>query len=393
MRRKDTVTLEIDGEKYEFFTSISISSELNTTARNATVELTGTLPTGQMFLQKFTVGQSVRVYVADELMLTGYITATPFSYTATDFNATIAVQSRTIDIVQCSPMKAGQTIGRIKTGKNIVRPSQNTALCFRNQTSRQIVADLIAPYGAGLVIEDSSVLTDKRSYDVDPNKTVLSNLKDIINSDDLWLCDDEEGNLVVTGKASEVSGTISLGKEIKSGNARFDGSHLFSEWEVIGQSSGKGSKGGKSINCANGSATLNFSRPRYKAIKNDSQCTDSKTQTQANGECQLAQSDFRTVQYTVQGWRDGNGNLWKINRLVTVDDSFLFSDRIDMLIKSVTFNLSNEGGMTTVLDVAPPDGMRSGNASPTKTAGGSKGKFKDTKSSDAGIYLNPIKEQ
>ena len=64
-----------------------------------------------------------------------------------------------------------------------------------------------------------------------------------------------------------------------------------------------------------------------------------------------------------------------------------------MLIKSVTFNLSNEGGMTTVLDVAPPDGMRSGNASPTKTAGGSKGKFKDTKSSDTGIYLNPIKEQ
>lgn len=391
---KDVVSLTVDGEKYEFFTDISISSSLNAITRNAQITLTGTLPTGQMFLQKFTVGKKVQIHVGNELVLTGYITATPFNYTASSFSASIAVQSKTIDVVQCSPMKAGRSIGKIDTSAHIVTPSSNTSLCFREQRAKQIIADLIAPYGVGLVVEDSAILNEPRSYDVDPNKTVLSSLKDIINSDDLWLCDDEEGNIVVTKKANQITGTLTLGKEIKSGNSAFDGSNLFSEWEVVGQSSGKGTAGGKDVNCKTGSATMSFSRARYKCLKNDSQCSDSSTQTQADGESKLAQSEFRTTGYVVQGWRDSNGNLWKINRLVTVDDPFLFNQRIDMLIKKVTFKLSNTDGMITELEVAPPDGIKSDNkASGSKTAGSQKKKFSDTKRDTDGIYLNPIAGQ
>jgi prophage tail gpP-like protein len=128
-------------------------------------------------------------------------------------------------------------------------------------------------------------------------------------------------------------------------------------------------------------------------LKNDSQCSDSSTQTQADGESKLAQSEFRTTNYVVQGWRDANGNLWKINKLVTIDDPFLFNQRIDMLVKKVTFKLSNTDGMITEIEVAPPDGIKSGNKAASSKTAVSKKKFSDTKRDTGGIYLNPIAGQ
>ena len=60
-----------------------------------------------------------------------------------------------------------------------------------------------------------------------------------------------------------------------------------------------------------------------------------------------------TTTYTVQGWRQTNGALWKHNTLVRVIDPIIGFDRI-MLIARVTYTLT-EAGMITNMEVGPPD--------------------------------------
>ena len=52
--------------------------------------------------------------------------------------------------------------------------------------------------------------------------------------------------------------------------------------------------------------------------------------------------------YSVQGWRQSNGDLWKINSLVRVVDPMLDVEQ-DLLIAKISFRLSNSGGSTTEL--------------------------------------------
>lgn len=59
--------------------------------------------------------------------------------------------------------------------------------------------------------------------------------------------------------------------------------------------------------------------------------------------------------YTVQGWRQSNGALWRHNMLVRVVDPVIGFDR-DMLIAEVTYSLGPEGTITTMV-VGPPDGF------------------------------------
>jgi prophage tail gpP-like protein len=60
-----------------------------------------------------------------------------------------------------------------------------------------------------------------------------------------------------------------------------------------------------------------------------------------------------SVQVTVQGWRQGNGELWPVNALVNVDLPWLRLSG-DMLISELTHTL-DESGTRTQLTLRRPD--------------------------------------
>ncbi len=60
------------------------------------------------------------------------------------------------------------------------------------------------------------------------------------------------------------------------------------------------------------------------------------------------------MSYTLQGWRDPKGALWRPNALVKVEDPWLGIER-DLLIVSAAFTLSETGGSTTELELAPKE--------------------------------------
>ena len=60
---------------------------------------------------------------------------------------------------------------------------------------------------------------------------------------------------------------------------------------------------------------------------------------------------LEAVSYTVVGWRDAAGELWRPNTLVHVKDSLLGIDK-KLLLAEVTYSLSSQG-QTAQLNLAP----------------------------------------
>lgn len=86
------VSLRIDGEDYKYWSSVSITSELNTIAPAFSVEMVSQSISLKNNLEP---GRPVTVKIGEDTVLTGYIEQTPVSYSATSANVGIAGRSKT----------------------------------------------------------------------------------------------------------------------------------------------------------------------------------------------------------------------------------------------------------------------------------------------------------
>lgn len=64
------VSLRIDGDDYKYWSSVSITSELNTIAPAFSV---GIVSNSMYLKNKITSGNSVKVIIGNDVVLTGYI--------------------------------------------------------------------------------------------------------------------------------------------------------------------------------------------------------------------------------------------------------------------------------------------------------------------------------
>ena len=90
-----------------------------------------------------------------------------------------------------------------------------------------------------------------------------------------------------------------------------------------------------------------------------------------------------TVNYVIQGWRQSNGALWRHNMIVRVVDRLIGLDR-HMLISEISYELSESGGTTAKISVAPPEAFL-----PEPNDAQAKRKLKKGKKSDNFEYLIP----
>jgi len=381
----NTVTLKIGKinrgsapENFYHWKDVSITSSLDSLASSFYVSTTAKLPDGKKIVEAFQIGDGVQVYIGNNLVLTGYIEQRPVSYTATSMSATIQGRSKTGDLVDCSVAPAGMDINfnqsqwTNKKSPNTadfiaVEPPKKTATSWKNVPLKEVIAGLVAPYQIYFYYHQAlqSKLDKKVTISPKPTDTVHTVLKDFVKSDDITFTDNEYGNLIAASKEKiVVSGGLRLGKNVLSGSAPFDGTKLFSQIDFRGSKSGKtGATGKAACNIQASSAQSNtLGRFRYLCQDNNNQSTTSSCKTGADGELIYRKQAFKKVTYAVQGWRKENGELWKINELVAVFDEVLGFNNESMLITKVTFKLESSG-MTTELEVVPPEGYRNDNDS------------------------------
>lgn len=158
--------------------------------------------------------------------------------------------------------------------------------------------------------------------------------------------DDEEGNLLI-GTVGNDKATTALvwGENILTCDTEQSIRERFSEYQVAGQRSGDDDDFGE--------ATLTAIRARAR----DSQITRYRLQHiqqsgNATGASCRARSEFEAKQraarteettYTVQGWRQGDGCLWKPNQRVIVFDPVLGFNNRELVISEVVYTQDESG--------------------------------------------------
>lgn len=178
----DNVTLRVNGREWNGWTSVRIGAGIERLARDFSVEITPQWPgdEGITTLQpRIKNGSKVEVLIGDELVITGWVEATPVRYDARSVSTGIAGRSLTADLIDCA-----------------AEPTQ-----FNGRSLVQIAQALAAPFGIEVVNSDapSGVIPDVQP---DHGETVIEVINKILGQQQALAYDDPHGRLVIGGIGS-----------------------------------------------------------------------------------------------------------------------------------------------------------------------------------------------
>lgn len=357
--------------------SVSISSALDAVAMSFELGVVAKDSLKRSSLIPCFPGDEVEIAIDGHKVLSGYVEKTPVSYSASSASAKIIGRSKTCDLIDCNPITNSDDYKDASDGayswqsakdKNktyIDPPTSNlSSIEWKGLKLGQIIAQLIQPYNVRLVFEGDDQLRKQLNrvvnYDTSPTETVLKAIQNLVKKEDLLFYCDENGDLVIGVRGySKTNNPLILGKNILTANANFDYSKLFRTYKVTGEKSGSNSSLGIANNSVYGKADyLGITRTRLNTVKAKGSSSKEDCDKQAINIRNYESAQANVITYTVQGWYDDlNKTLWRVNTLVQVYDPFLDTQDV-VLIKKVTFNLSNDGGTTTILEVIPPAGVK-----------------------------------
>lgn len=359
----NTVSVLVNGQRFGGWKSVHIEMSLDQIARAFSLEVTRTFPNKADYkiLQS---GGLVQVLIGDDLVCTGYITATPVKYDGKTITVNVQGKSKTVDLVDCCPPSAavetasseGWAGVKGKSGNEVKAPA--AASMWKNIPTSEIIAALAKPYGIA-VRDDAGIATKPANHTVNPGETVVESINRLITKDNIILTDDANGNLVITeaGASGRCSDALVLGENILSGDSKFDFSKRFSDYVVLGQHKQTDSDNSKTSASDRGTAhDSEIARYRLKVIKDKGQSSNAFCANRADFDMRYAKAQSESVTYRVQGWRQSSGSLWPLNGIISIKDA-MFSEGIrSLIIEKVVFDLTAQGMLTT-LDCCDADGL------------------------------------
>lgn len=337
MEPDNTVTLSVGGHDYAGWKDVSISAGLERQARDFSVGITWKWPGGGEMPVRIQQGEAVEVRIGSDLVLTGYVFSSPIRYDARSITLNIAGRSKTADLVDCAAINS---------------PGQ-----WRGQSVQKIVEALAGEYGIKVVNEATTTL-GLDDHTIEPGETAFESIDRLLTLSRLFSTDDGRGRLVIAtpGTAGRAVDKLELGKNILTGDTNLDFSNVFSEYISRGQRSGTDTSFGTAATEVEAKlADDRVTRRRVKVIHQSGQMTQAMARARVEWERANAISRALSLNYTVQGWRQSNGALWRHNMIVRVLDPLIGLDR-DMLISEISYELSEQGTVCK-MSVAPPDGF------------------------------------
>lgn len=382
---RDVVRLVVDGKEYGGWKSVRIEAGIERQARSFVLDVTDRWPGQTDIPRRIQPGDLCQVYIGSDLMLTGYVDATPIKYDGRQVTVGVRGRSKTADLVDCCPVPPGESISlggghwRDVVGPNGKKPAYvaipaKTAGQFRNQKLESIAAALAAPYGVRVIteVDTGAVIID---HQVQIGETVFESIDRMMRIRHLLSTDNAQGDLVFidVGSTGRADTALELGKNIREGSTELDYTGVFSTYICKGQRTGSDTSYGADISEEEGEAedevTTNVvgetatttdaraKRRRVLVIKQSGQADGGTCKDRAEYERAFRAAKALQTNYTVSGWRQQSGKLWLPNQLVRVRDSLIGFDA-EMVTAEVAWILDAQGQRTEI-KVGPPDGYRS----------------------------------
>lgn len=333
----DDVTLRVNGREWGGWTSVRIGAGIERLARDYSVEITREWPGGDGLTSlqlRVKNGDRVEVLIGDDLVITGWVEATPVRYDARSISTGISGRSITADLIDCA-----------------ADPTQ-----FNGLSLIQVAASLAKPFNIDVVNAGapSSVIPGVQP---DHGETVIEVLNKMLGQQQALAYDDPKGRLVIGGIGPTRAHTaLVLGKNIISCDTEKSIRERFSTYQVSGQRAGNDNDFGAATTTALRAKTTDAGIGRYRpmAVQQRGQATGASCIARAEFEARQRAARTDETTYVVWGWRQGDGTLWQPNQRVIVFDPVCGFNNSELLISEVTFTKDNNGTLTE-LRVGPPD--------------------------------------
>lgn len=287
------IYVAVNGLKFSGWTSVRIAEKLEAMTRTFEVGYTQK-PGG---VDPLKAGDAVEVMIGDDLVLSGWITAVKTSYTSASLTRTVTGASKTVDIGDsCLPRGADRQ--------------------YKKLPPKELLESICKHFGVEVV--DQVGKTDRISASFNADAKIFDVLKKVLLKNALILSDDEKGRLVIalSGGGGRASDRLEVGGNVLSGECACDASGLFRHYGVVGNGTNPGStKSPKDMKPDKWSDSEAVSRERTKVVVQKGNATAEEMQTRADNMKAYAEARARTLKYTVHGWRQSDGSLWKPNTL------------------------------------------------------------------------------
>lgn len=404
---ENQVRLVVGGQEFGGWKKIRIEAGIERQARSFELEVTDRWPgptsaatadSAPPVWRRIRPFDACQVFIGNDLVLTGYVDATPIQYDGKRVSVTVKGRSRTCDLVDCCPPDSGRTPPagnglwadvKGKDGKTgtVVKPAAANANVWRNAKLETIAAALAAPYGVRVLteIDTGAPITE---HHVQVGETVFESIDRLMRLRHVLSTDNARGDLVFidVGSAGNATTTLELGQNIREGSCELDFKAVMSSYVVKGQRAGNDGDFGVDANEVEGdddgeaefegriadtgtpvTASLTDARSkrfRVLVLKQAGHADAGTCQDRALYERAHRAAKALEASYTVAGWRQGDGQLWVPNLLVRVRDDLIGFDQT-MVIAEAHY-LLDDNGLRTQLRVGPPDGYRSKAAKPRK---------------------------
>jgi prophage tail gpP-like protein len=339
-------TVVAGGQKYSAWESISIDRRYNDVIshmRLRVAELTNKPGQGWSTLQlmPYTPAQG---YLAGQLAITGEVSVRQAGYNKDDHRVEIVVSSNT------AALNASTVDGS---------PGQYMGYTWL-QLARAIAGKV------GVTVEMLSG-TDKIFPRVSETvgETRFTAIERWSRMHNLYLRDDENGNLIATCGVGRNVATLVEGQNIKAANIIFSNYEYTNPIKTIGANIGGSSTGVFGDEARNVSATVTSpnmpaNRPQTVAAEEPGDQID--MQMRAARQAAWALSQFIQGTITVVGWQLDDGSLW-INHcgdLVTIISPMLAPlPSLTLAINGAISSQDNENGTQTLIEVCDPGSLGS----------------------------------
>lgn len=353
-----SLLLEVNGIPYKDFTSGSVTARLDALCNTFIFTTVST----QGLPLPFRGGESCRVIVDDEVVLSGHVEIISVDYSEASHQITITGRDYTGDLLD-STLDAISDIRAPITLKEIIRKvlsSINLDLDVIEKTSTKAfnaAEDLISPKPGSNAFSLIEQYARKRNVLItsngDGNIVITKSSGEVINASIRGELNSDDNNVLTASASYDTTGRYNAYKFTSSLNPiALNLSGAFDLAAVVNQSGGTND--------------TEVRKSRQLVLIAESPFSNGQNEERAKWEANVRKARGQVYSAQVLGYKNVTGNLWKINTLVNVKDDFC-GINAQMLINSVTYNLNLDGGSTTTLTLLDKDSYTLALAKPIKT--------------------------
>lgn len=344
---RNTVRLRVNGADYGGWTSVEIVSGIERVARDFRLTVTDRWPGAGDLVQRIKPFDRCEVWIGSDKVLTGSVDAIPVNYDDQQVSVSVTGRSITADLVDCAAIN---------------EPGQ-----WRGLRLEAIAKALATEYGIRVVVEADTGAAIAE-HQIQQGETAFESIDRLLKLRQVLATDDADGRLVLTVPSrTRAADALVLGQNVLKAEAGFDFKDVFSQYRVKGQRAGTDEAYGSACSAVADERDANIPRRRVMVVRQQGQSDGGSCARRASYERARRLTKALEATYTVQGWRQANGELWRPNRIVRVSDTMLRLDR-DMLIAEVSYRL-DDAGTTCTMRVGPREGYE---AEPPESAAAKK---------------------